>query len=111
MHLNASQHLPHFPCLLGMSRIVLGTASGWRLVSVRLQDHNFSKVPMLCNTGLASACVPSDLVKLARLVWLRPISLLRSSLLRLLDSTFPGISLRGWEFHPLNLILCLSQNL
>ena len=42
---------------------------------------------------------------------LRPISLLRLSLLRLLDSNFPGNSLPAWEFHPLILILCLSQTL
>ena len=33
----------------------------------------------------------------------RPISLLRSSLLRLLDSNFPVNSLWAWEFHPLNI--------
>ena len=42
---------------------------------------------------------------------LRPISPLRISPLRLLDSNFPGNSLRAWEFHPLKLILCLSQTL
>ena len=41
----------------------------------------------------------------------RPISLLRLSLLRLLDSNFPGNPLRAWEFHPLNLRFCLSQAL
>ena len=41
-----------------------------------------------------------------------PISLLRLlriSLLRFLDSRFPGDSLWAWEFHPLNLRFCLSQ--
>ena len=42
---------------------------------------------------------------------LRPISLLRLSLLRLLDSNFPGNSPWAWEFHPLNSRLCLSQTL
>ena len=41
----------------------------------------------------------------------RPISLLRISLLRLLDSGFPGNSLWTWEFHPLILRCCLSQTL
>ena len=41
----------------------------------------------------------------------RPISLLRLSLLRLLDSNFPVNSLMAWEFHPLNLRFCLSQTL
>ena len=40
-----------------------------------------------------------------------PISLLRISLLRLLDSGFPGNSLWTWEFHPLLLRFCLSQTL
>ena len=40
---------------------------------------------------------------------LRPISLLTLSLLRLLDSNFPGNPLWAWEFHPLELRLCLSQ--
>ena len=40
-----------------------------------------------------------------------PISLLRFSLLRLLDSRFPGTPLRAWEFHPLELRFCLSQTL
>ena len=39
----------------------------------------------------------------------RPISLLSSSLRRLLDSNIPADSLWAWEFHPVNLILCLSQ--
>ena len=42
---------------------------------------------------------------------LRPISVLRLSLLRLLDSNFPGNLLWTWEFHPLELRLCLSQTL
>ena len=33
----------------------------------------------------------------------RPISLLRSSLLRFVDSQFPGKSLWAWEFHPINI--------
>ena len=43
--------------------------------------------------------------------WVRPISLLRLSLLRLLDSNFWENSLWAWEFHPLNLWFCLSQTL
>ena len=39
---------------------------------------------------------------------LRPISLLRVSLLRLLDSNLPGSSLWTWEFHPVTLRFCLS---
>ena len=31
------------------------------------------------------------------------------TVLRLLDSNFPGNPLWAWEFHPLQLILCLSQ--
>ena len=42
---------------------------------------------------------------------LRLISVLTLSLLRLLDSSFPGNPLRAWEFHPLQLRLCLSQTL
>ena len=42
---------------------------------------------------------------------LRPISLLRSSLLRSLDSNFPEIYLWAWEFQPLRLTSCLSQTL
>ena len=40
-----------------------------------------------------------------------PISLLRLCLLRFVDSNFPGNALWTWEFHPLHLILCLSQSL
>ena len=36
----------------------------------------------------------------------RPVSLPRSSLPSFLDSTFPGNSLRTWEFHPLKLSFC-----
>ena len=42
---------------------------------------------------------------------LRPISLLRLSLLRFVDSRFPGNSLWTWEFHPSTLRFCLSQTL
>ena len=42
-------------------------------------------------------------------VGIRPISPLTLSLLRSLDSNFPGNSLRAWECHPLKLRLCLSQ--
>ena len=42
---------------------------------------------------------------------LRPISLLRLSLLRFLDSNFPEKSTWAWESHPLNLRFCLSQTL
>ena len=41
----------------------------------------------------------------------RPISLLTLSPLRWLDSNFPGTSPWVWKFHPLTLILCLSQTL
>ena len=44
-------------------------------------------------------------------VGVRPISPLRISLLRFIDSRFPGDSLWAWEFHPFNLRLCLSQTL
>ena len=40
---------------------------------------------------------------------LRPISQLTLSLLRLLDSNFPGTPLWALEFHPLKLRLRLSQ--
>ena len=42
---------------------------------------------------------------------IRPISLLTLSLLRLLDSNFPGNPQWTWEFHPFKLIWCLSQTL
>ena len=45
------------------------------------------------------------------IVIIRPISLVTSSLLRLLDSSFPGDSLWAWKFRPLKLSLCLSQTL
>ena len=41
-------------------------------------------------------------VALGRNASVRPISLLRLSLLRLLDSNFQGNSLWAWEFHPVN---------
>ena len=40
---------------------------------------------------------------------LHPIFLLRLSLLTLLDSNFPANPLWAWQFHPLNLRLCLSR--
>ena len=46
-----------------------------------------------------------------RVYYLRPISLLRLSLLRSVDSSFPGSSLRAREFHPFELRFCLSQSL
>ena len=36
---------------------------------------------------------------------------LRQTLLRFVDSNFPGNSPWAWEFHPLNLRFCLSQTL
>ena len=36
-------------------------------------------------------------------------SYLHCTLLTLLDSNFPGNPLWAWEFHPLELRLCLSQ--
>ena len=39
----------------------------------------------------------------------RPISLLRLSLLRLLDSDFPGNSLWAWEFQPFNIKILLES--
>ena len=39
----------------------------------------------------------------------RPISLLRFTLLGFVDSNFPGNPLWAWEFHPSILRLCLSQ--
>ena len=42
---------------------------------------------------------------------LRPISLLRLSLLRFLDSNFPASSLWTLEFNPLKFRFCLSQTL
>ena len=41
----------------------------------------------------------------------RPVSLLRLSLQRLLDSNFPGNSPWAWEFHPLRLRFCWNQTL
>ena len=46
-----------------------------------------------------------------RSVPVRPISLLRLALLRLLASNFAGSFPWAWEFHPLELGLCLSQAL
>ena len=40
---------------------------------------------------------------------LRPISLLRLSLLRSLDSKFPGRPLRAWEFPPLRTTTMLES--
>ena len=40
----------------------------------------------------------------------RAIFLLRLSLLRFLDSNFPGYSLWTWEFHPLNIKIVLESN-
>ena len=42
--------------------------------------------------------------------FLRPISLLTLSLLRLLDSNFPGSSLWSWEFPPLRINITLESN-
>ena len=60
------------------------------------------------NSNISKRDVASDGMK-----WysVRPISLLSLSLLRLLDSNLPGDSLWAWEFHPLRLRVCLSQNL
>ena len=44
-----------------------------------------------------------------RMAHLRPISLLRISLLGFVDSRVPGNSPWAWEFNPLQLRLCLSQ--
>ena len=41
---------------------------------------------------------------------IRPISLLRLSLLRFVDSTLPGKSLWTWEFHPLNIKILLESD-
>ena len=41
----------------------------------------------------------------------RPVSLLRLSLLRFVDSQFSGNSLWAWEFHPLKLSFRLSKTL
>ena len=52
----------------------------------------------------------STVYKSARFAnYFRPISLLALSLLRLLDSNFPGNPLWTWEFHPFKIILCLSR--
>ena len=42
---------------------------------------------------------------------LRPILLLTLRLLTLLESNFVGNPLWAWEFHPLELRLCLGQTL
>ena len=44
-------------------------------------------------------------------LYLRPISLLRSSLLRVFDSSFIGNYLWAWKCHPLKSRFCLSQTL
>ena len=49
-------------------------------------------------------------VQMRRSFGVRPISLLTLSLRRLLDSNFPGNPLWTWEYHPLRLRLCSSQN-
>ena len=43
--------------------------------------------------------------------WVRPISVLRLSLLRFGDSNIPGNPLWTWEFHPSNIRFSLSQTL
>ena len=60
-------------------------------------NHNASDI---ANVG---ACRPE------RSAALRPISLLRISLLRFVDSIFPGNPLWTCEFHPLEFRFCLSQ--
>ena len=57
------------------------------------------------------ACASSGVPPLALSLRLRPIFLLGLSLLRFLDSNFPGHSLWTWEFHPSILRFCLSQTL
>ena len=43
--------------------------------------------------------------------YIRPVSLLRLPVLRFVDSDIPGNYLLDWEFHPLELGLCLSQTI
>ena len=54
---------------------------------------------------------PSEHAHLLARRGLSPISLLRLSLLRFVDSEFPENYLWVWEFHPPELRSCLSQTL
>ena len=83
------------------------------LVSSVLQEG----IPALVIGGFsATAYVPSALHsfghRLSTRQWLHAHAyLLRLSLLRFVDSEFPGNSLWTWEFYPLQLGFCLSQAL
>ena len=56
--------------------------------------------PCVKRAALEFHCRLQDRMLLRATLGLRPISLLRLSLLRLLDSNFPVNSLWPWEFHP-----------
>ena len=58
-------------------------------------NHPLSNHPLACLWWESQSAI--------RPIHARPISLLRLSLLRLLDSNFPGNPLWAWEFHPLKL--------
>ena len=68
-------------------------------LSVCLHRRCFNEQHIICN--IRNTCNNTTHI--------RPISLLTLSLLTLLDSNFPGNSLWTWEFHPLKIILRLSQ--
>ena len=64
---------------------------------------HFAREPQTAAGVASMSCAAS--------VRLRPTLLLTLRLLTLLESNFPGNSLWAWEFHPLELRLCLSQTL
>ena len=60
-----------------------------------------NKSSRIRQAALDKWCHPMSAMKDWRACNIRPISLPRSSLLRLLDSDFTGNSLWAWEFRPL----------
>ena len=84
------------------------------IIMIIIIDNLLTLMLADCDPGAcaaASADVRSQSNSAGVQWWLCPISLLRLSLPRLLDSNFPGISLWAWELHPLKLRFCLSQTL
>ena len=124
----AAQNLPPPMDSLGGSSVKIGViqkismapAQGWHAHIERWKQlchvQNCSPTPLFLPPGCSlfprvSLCLlpPGEIPKSG--VGIRPISLLRISLLRFVDSNFPGNSLWTWEFHRLKLRLCLSQTL
>ena len=78
------------------------------ICDIRALDMHYLALPS-AQQGGATALLPDSRSKNSHN--LHPISLLTLSLPTLLDSNFTGNSLWAWEFHPLELRLCLSQTL